>query len=121
MIGILRNILAMRCPKCRVGNLFTHGAYNLKKFNKMPKFCEHCHQAFQPEPSFYTGAMYVSYALQVAFVVSLLLILNIFYPEATITVYLCLVSIPIIALMPLLFRISRSIYIHIFIKYNPDL
>ncbi|WP_236664959.1 DUF983 domain-containing protein [Marivirga atlantica] len=71
------------------------------------------------EPSFFDGAMYVSYAMQVALIITVFTALNILgfaqlWLIISISVGLSLVLIPIT------FRLSRSIYINLFVKYDPE-
>lgn len=116
----LNSIFQLKCPRCRQGDLFTHKPYQLAKFLAMPKKCECCHQQFELEPSFYYGAMYVSYAFQVAIFVIIFVALQIFYPEAGTWVYIIGVIGVILILFPLILRLSRSIWIHFFVKFNPE-
>jgi uncharacterized protein (DUF983 family) len=58
-------MLHAKCPRCRRGNMFEGGSYNIGK-NKILKDCPHCHLYFEIEPGYFYAAMYVSYALNVA-------------------------------------------------------
>ena len=63
----MRAALKLKCPKCAQSNLFTDpNPYHFKKLGDMPVVCPNCALPFTPEPGFYYGAMYVSYALTVA-------------------------------------------------------
>lgn len=117
---VIGNILKHQCPRCRKGKLFTHAAYNIKHTIDMPDRCPHCGQAFHLEPSFYYGALYVSYGLQVALFVAVSLAIYIFVPEAPTSWYLIGVTVGALLLFPLIIRLSRSIWIHIFVKYDPS-
>jgi hypothetical protein len=71
------------------------------------------------EPSFFDGAMYVSYAMQVALIITVFTALNILgfakiWLMIGITVGLSFILIPIT------FRLSKSVYINIFVGYDPD-
>jgi uncharacterized protein (DUF983 family) len=55
-----------KCPRCWKGDVFAHSVFNYLKFNKTNSTCSHCGIAFEPEPGFYYGAMFVSYAITVA-------------------------------------------------------
>ena len=58
----------MKCPRCRVGDLFVvKSPYNLNRIAEMPQRCPYCGQSNFPETGFYFGAMYASYMLSVAF------------------------------------------------------
>ena len=117
-ITLAGSIIGHKCPKCRQGDLFEHGPYNLKKFSKMPDSCPNCKQPFQIEPSFYTGAMYVSYGIQVAIFISVVVALQVLYPEASALVYVSIVSSLVLLLVPITLRFSRSVWIHLFVKYD---
>ncbi|MBC6410581.1 MAG: DUF983 domain-containing protein [Ekhidna sp.] len=115
---LIQSILKHRCPQCREGRLFTHSAYHLKKTMKMYEKCSQCGQSFHLEPSFYYGALYVSYGLQVAIFATVSGAIAILYPGAPTAWYLIGVTVAILVLFPLVIRFSRSIWIHIFVKYD---
>ncbi|MBC7387662.1 MAG: DUF983 domain-containing protein [Opitutaceae bacterium] len=54
-----------RCPKCREGKIFKHSAFNYLKYSETHEFCPNCGYRFEREPSFFTGAMYLSYGMNV--------------------------------------------------------
>jgi len=117
-ISFLGGVLQQRCPRCRQGKLFTQAnPYNLKRIAEMPHSCSHCGQKFQIEPSFYFGAMYASYGLTVAVSVAVIVLLFLM-GKASLNNILIAVPITLLILTPLLFRLSRSIWIHIFVKYD---
>ena len=80
---------------------------------KMHRMCPQCGQDLMPEPGFYFGAMYFSYAINVAlmffFGVGFELI---FHPE-NILVTLAAVFVPTILLSPWNFRISRALMLYV--------
>ena len=70
------------------------------------------------EPSFYHGAMYVSYGLSVAtsiatFIICMLFGINLLYS-------FIIVITALILLTPLMLKLSRIIYINMFISYDKD-
>ncbi|MCR9251596.1 MAG: DUF983 domain-containing protein [bacterium] len=117
--SLATSIISHKCPKCRQANLFETGPYNLKKFAKMPDRCPNCNQSFKVEPSFYTGAMYVSYGLQVGLFIAVFVALQVLYPEASAMVYVGIVASVAVILSPITLRFSRSIWIHLFVKHDP--
>ncbi len=119
-MSLIQNIVFHRCPRCRRGRLFTHAAYNLKKTLSMPDKCEHCGQAYHLEPSFYYGALYVSYGLQVALFTAISVAISVLFPGAPTSWYLIGVTVAALALFPLILRLSRTIWIHIFVKYDQE-
>jgi uncharacterized protein (DUF983 family) len=54
-----------KCPRCRVGNVFSGATYALKN-QKMNEVCPHCGLKFEREPGYFYVAMFVSYAFNVA-------------------------------------------------------
>lgn len=110
------SVLGLRCPRCHEGRLFTHRAYS-SRFSEMPEKCSHCGLRFSPEPSFFTGAMYVSYALQVALVVTLYVAFRVLW-DPPFEVYFFTTVVAAIALLPVTLRLSRAIYINLFVGYQ---
>lgn len=113
----LYSILNHKCPRCHEGSLFTSPAYS-KHFTDMPEKCPHCGLRYQPEPSFFTGAMYVSYALQVALLTTVSVALRVLVDPAM-EVYIYTIIGAAVALMPVTLRVSRAIYINFFYRYHP--
>lgn len=114
--SFLGSIFSFRCPSCREGKLFTNSnPYDLPKLTSMHDRCPNCGQNFQPEPGFFYGAMYVSYALTVAQFVAVVVLLNIFFDPGIWDIVITL-TIVMFILSPPVFRLARSIWAHMFIK-----
>ena len=115
-------LLNGKCPRCRQGDIFAHPATKLTKFNKMNEYCPHCGLRLEPEPGFYQGAMYVSYAFTVAFIVVIGIILYLLGDPSE-WVYIGTVISVMVLLIPLNYRYSRIVYLHFIggIKYEPHL
>jgi hypothetical protein len=81
--------------------------------------CPHCDVMLQPEPGFYQGAMYVSYAFAVALIVTIGILLYLLGdpPE---WVYITVIIVLTLLLAPLNYRASRVLYLHWFggIKFD---
>jgi len=85
----------------------------------MNESCSVCGLKYEKEPGYFFGAMYVSYALMVGwFVITWIADSFIFHSETW--QYLTFVIITIILFMPLTFRISRLIWLNLFVKYNKN-
>ncbi len=80
--------------------------------------CDNCGQYFEPEPSFYTGAMYVQYAFSVAIVVSTFVAFNVLSEDPSVNWMFITGVIAAILFAPFNFRLSRLIWINIFIKFD---
>ncbi len=115
----LGGILGQKCPRCRQSSLFSGGAYQ-KGFTEMNDKCSFCDLLFKSEPGFYDGAMYVSYALQVAVFVTVLVAYLVLYPEASIWMKMGSLIMLILFLFPLIFRLSRTMWIYIFVKHDRE-
>ncbi|MFO0436645.1 MAG: DUF983 domain-containing protein, partial [Sphingobacteriaceae bacterium] len=64
IINTIISMLFNKCPRCHQGDVFTEkNPYKLNKVFSMHETCSHCQLKYEKEPSFFYGAMYVSYAL----------------------------------------------------------
>ena len=116
----LYSIFFMKCPHCHEGDLFDEpNPYKLNKIADMPSKCSECGQVYQLEPSFYYGAMYVNYGITVATAVSVFVIMMVLGKGWELNDFVIGIVAAIILLMPLTFRIGRSVYINLFVSYDP--
>jgi uncharacterized protein (DUF983 family) len=115
-------LLQGKCPRCRRGDIFAYPASSLARFNKMNEVCPHCGLRLEPEPGFYQGAMYVSYAFTVAFMVMIGIILYVTIDPSE-WVYIGTVIGVMVLLIPLNYRYSRIVYLYMIggIKYDQSL
>lgn len=92
------------------------------KFDKVLEVCANCGLRYEREPGFFTGAMYVSYAFNVAVVVSVFVGVNILGIDSLI-VSMAVVIGAIVLLVPVFFRYSRVLFLHVFgnVHYDPVL
>lgn len=81
--------------------------------------CPVCNQTYEPEPNFYYGSMYVSYAYTVAIFVAVFVIVNLFLGLGMWYVLGTLAAV-LVLLGPYLFRISRVTWLNFFVRYKPD-
>lgn len=121
--GRLPAILRMKCPNCRKGHMFTNKSIlPLGQLLDMPENCPVCGQKFELETGFYYGTGYVSYALSVAlFIINAIwyaLIFGLSYMDNSIYYYLITSVAIVLILQPWLMRISRVLYLNIFVKYG---
>lgn len=116
----LNSILTGTCPKCQNENMYVDkNPYNLRKVLKMNENCSHCGLKYQLEPSFFYGAMYVSYGLNVAIGIAAFIIAFVFLKLDIKTSFISIIA-ALILLYPLVLRWSRNIYINMFVSYEPD-
>ena len=114
-------ILKCRCPRCRQGQVFTHPAYNLRKFDEMYEDCPVCGLYYEVEVGLFYGAMYISYAFSVAVVFIVGVLLYNLAGDPPTWVYILSVAGVVILAAPLLFRYSRILMLYFFsgIDYDP--
>ena len=84
----------------------------------MNEKCSCCGQHFEPEPGYYYGAMFVSYGFSTAIFIAVWVILSFIFEEVTLTMMIVALIVSVVALLPVSFRLSRSIWIHFFIRYK---
>jgi len=114
----LYSIANAKCPKCHKGEFFEHKfTYNPSKITKLHDNCLKCNLKYMMEPSFYYGAMYVNYGITVSLCVATFVISMIFL---TLTLLQCFAAIIIVLLLlaPINMRLSRIIWINMFVSYN---
>ncbi len=116
----LQSFLKAKCPHCRQGEIYTHSPLNLTKFGAMHKHCAHCGYRYEIEPGFFFGAMYVSYAFQIAILIGSGILVSLFFKEPPIWVYVVTVAFFIVLTFPFSFRFSRLIWLYLFVNYEPN-
>jgi len=123
LVGLLKN----KCPRCREGDLFlSNEPYNLKggKNVKMYDKCPSCGQPTELEVGFYYGTSYVSYALTVAFsgfsFALWFFTIGFGLEDNRIFWWLGLNAFVLMLLMPLFMRVSRTLWLSWFVKYDDN-
>lgn len=117
----LYSILTGSCPKCHHESMYSDkNPYHLANTLKMNEHCSHCKTKYKIEPSFFYGAMYVSYGVGIAFGVAAFVITRLFLGTELKTSFIA-IMITLIAFMPVIMRLSRNIWINIFMNYDKDL
>ncbi len=116
----LYSILTGSCPKCHLESMYaSKNPYKPGHLFKMNERCSHCDTKYKIEPSFFYGAMYVSYAVGIAFAVAAFVISSLFIGTSLTTTFIAIV-ITLIVFMPIIIRLSRNIWINFFIHYDAD-
>lgn len=106
------------CPKCQNDKMYVNpNPYNFAEVFEMHDHCRHCGFKYKIEPSFFFGAMYVSYGVGIACGVAAFIISN-FVFKANLKVSFGAIIGTLIVLMPIIMRISRNIWINIFVDYD---
>lgn len=123
--NFLTAILENKCPRCRKGKLFKNNRpYRLRKVLDMHDHCPVCGQRSELEIGFWYGTGYVSYVLAVMFSVFNLiwywLIFGITWRDNSIFHWLVVNGIILTLSMPLLMRLSRTLYLTFYVGYDPE-
>lgn len=114
----LYSILTGSCPRCHETGMYKQkNPYRVSEIFQMHQNCAHCGLKFKMEPSFFYGAMYVSYAVGVAFAVAAFIISFFFFEASLKNVFIAIVTTLVVSL-PIIIRLSRNIWINFFVKYE---
>jgi len=111
-VSLAEAILKAKCPKCRKGNLFPVFIMSYRRLSDINPVCPNCQETLVPEPDFYYGAMYISYAFSVALVVTIMVALNVLFQRPALSVYLGSVVAANLLLLPLMLRYSKVLYLY---------
>lgn len=114
---MIRSIFGLRCPRCREGKLFKQ-PYKLSHSFSMPPNCPTCGVDFHREPGFYFGAMFITYALSswAFFFIGLIMTFGFGLDFNTALIVILIVAVLTFVYV---FRVARSMWIHVFVKYDP--
>lgn len=116
----LHSIFNGSCPKCHNESMYVHkNPYKLSGIFEMHERCSHCGLKYKMEPSFFYGAMYVSYAVSVAFGFAAFVISHGILDMSLMNSFYVIVA-TIIATSPIILRLSRNIWINFFIHYDAE-
>ena len=121
MVAKFKSSLLHKCPRCLDGDLYPDkNPYHLKETAHMHAHCPSCGLNFEPEPGYYYGAMYVSYAFTVAISVAVFMAYYLFLWQFGVLAFLVVLTLVLAGLSPYTFRTSRAIWLNFFHRYNPD-
>jgi len=117
----LYSILTGKCPKCHHELMYeTKNAYMLSQTLKMHERCGHCQTKYKIEPSFFYGSMYVSYGVGIGFSMVAFLLTFILFESSLVVSFIAIVC-TLIGFMPIIMRLSRNIWINLFMSYDATL
>lgn len=117
----LYSIFTGACPKCHQESMYeTKNPYVLSDVIKIKDNCSHCNTKYRIEPSFFYGSMYVSYGVGIAFAVAAFIISYLLLESSLMTAFIAIV-VTIILCGPIIMRLSRNIWINMFLHYDKNL
>ena len=102
----LAAVTSGRCPRCRQGRVFRGRL-------AMHPTCPVCSLRFEREPGYFTGAMYVSYVLAVPVMATCAAAVFLVAPRLSFEATIGIAALLFLPFVPLLFRASRVIWIHL--------
>jgi uncharacterized protein (DUF983 family) len=114
------SIFTGNCPVCHTKKMYKNkNAYVLSQTLEMHERCLHCDTKFKIEPSFFYGAMYVSYGVGIAVAVTAFTIAYGMIGFG-LKVSFAAIVFALIALVPVIVRISRNIWINFFFSFDKN-
>ena len=116
----LYSILFNKCPKCHKGDFMVEkNIFKLHKAFKMHKNCSNCNFKYMIEPSFFYGAMYVNYGLTVGISIATFIISALIFNLSLLESFIPIVAVLILT-TPFTIRLSRIIWINLFVSYKAN-
>lgn len=108
-------ISQQKCPRCREGNIFNYSLLE-KPLNPLAthKECSECSYRFEIEPGFFWGAMYISYAMMVATMITTIVTVLVLFDTRNPYHYLIPTISAMLLIYPFALRYSRVLLIHYF-------
>jgi uncharacterized protein (DUF983 family) len=112
------SVIKGKCPRCHEGDFFQFSfTFNPKKITQIHSNCSSCDLRYMMEPSFFYGAMYVSYAITVALCVIAFLVTKVLIGMPLLNSF-ATIFIILVLLGPLNLRLSRILWINMFVKFD---
>jgi uncharacterized protein (DUF983 family) len=94
----------MRCPRCCDGKIYVHGM-------QMNERCPACNLLFEREPGYFMGALYISYALAIAFLLLCMWIVSMLLPTLDLGWIVLICGLCFVPFVPMVTRYARVIWI----------
>ncbi|MFC6998423.1 DUF983 domain-containing protein [Rufibacter roseus] len=117
----LYSICKLKCPRCHEGDLFVNNSLlGYRKMSQMLDHCPVCKQIYEPEPGYYYGAMFVSYGLTTGPTLAIVWLMMLFSEEVTVLMFIGALVLSLLLFLPAIFKLSRAIWINIFVSYDPE-
>lgn len=117
-----KSIMTGTCPRCLQSKMYIKSnPYNLAHISKMHERCSKCDLNYYPEPGYYFGAMYVTYALVVGQFCILYALKTILNYDISIFNFMLIFLAVLFILAPINFRLSRVVWLNFFVSYDEEL
>lgn len=115
-----------KCPRCRTGQVFTGTTYSFGS-HKMKDTCSHCGLRYEREPGYFYVAMFVSYGMNVAEMLTVGIACYVFGLKLTfdnLWYYFGALMLTSVVFAPFNFRYSRLILLYWLspgLNYEPEM
>jgi uncharacterized protein (DUF983 family) len=113
-ISKLHAVIACKCPRCREGAIFSGNMYALKG-QVTNEYCPECNLRFEREPGFFYVSMFISYAMNVAEMISIgvaTYILGVDLIYENLWLYVGIIMLGVLLFAPFNYRYSRVMLLH---------
>jgi uncharacterized protein (DUF983 family) len=115
-MSIITNTISGKCPCCQQSPVFeTSKGASIFSIPKMRDKCNNCGFRFSKEPGFFFGAMYVSYGLAVAQMLTTAVIARFILGTDNLTTFIAMAVVTLL-LSKVNYKTSRLIWIQLFMK-----
>lgn len=113
-MNAIKGIFTNKCPSCGEGKIFIKtGFFNLR-LPKMHSHCSNCNLKYEKEVGFFWGAMFVSYALLVAEIITFIVASKVLFNTTLDNTMIWLIVLGILLTSKFNFKLSRVIWIYLF-------
>jgi uncharacterized protein (DUF983 family) len=113
-ISKIQAVIKCKCPRCRVGAIFSGPIYTFKG-QVTNEYCSECHLRFEREPGYFYVSMFLSYAMNVAEMITISVGAYILGAELTfenLWLYIGIIIGAVILFAPFNYRYSRVMLLH---------
>ena len=118
MLQKFKGIFTNKCPRCYEGEFFKYKAsLNLSKITKIHDNCPNCDLKYMMEPSFFFGAMYVSYGITVGTMIFSFILSKVIISLSLLDSFIFTFVVGVLT-SPINLRLSRIIGINLFVSYD---
>ncbi|MBK8701488.1 MAG: DUF983 domain-containing protein [Saprospiraceae bacterium] len=117
-MNILSSVVKYKCPRCREGELYK-APFKMSNPLDMHERCSVCGQRTEPEPGFYYGAMFLSYIVTGFLYLSIIGFCIMVLKWSVNQSFLLLLAFVALTYFKTA-RLSRSLWIHVVVKYDPN-
>lgn len=115
----LYSVFTGTCPVCQEESMYKEkNPYKISRLFDMHERCSNCGTKYKMEPSFFFGAMYVSYAVGIAFATAAFVISYWFLGLSLLSTFIVIVA-TLFIFLPVIVRWSRNIWVNFFFSYDP--